>query len=70
MLLARRLLERLDNRGLDEVFASISQSEIDFISQSGDFDFHSTALARIIGTKKATKIIKSVLSNELRRLFD
>jgi len=70
MLLARRLLERLDNRGLDEVFASISQSEIDFISQSGDFDFHSTALARIIGTKKATKIIKSVLSNEFRRLFD
>jgi len=70
MLLARKLLERLDNRGLDELFASVSQSEIDFISQSGDFGFHSTALARIIGTKKATKIIKSVLSNELRRLFD
>jgi digeranylgeranylglycerophospholipid reductase len=70
MLLARRLLERLDNRGLDEVFASVSQSEIDFISQSGDFDFHSTALARVIGAKKATSIIKSVLSNELRRLFD
>ena len=70
MLLARKLLERLDNRGLDEVFASVSQSEIDFISQSGDFDFHSTALARVIGAKKATSIIKSVLSNELRRLFD
>ena len=70
MLLARKLLERLDNRGLDELFASVSQSEIDFISQSGDFDFHSTALARVIGAKKATSIIKSVLSNELRRLFD
>ena len=70
MLLARRLLERLDNRGLDELFASVSQSEIDFISQSGDFDFHSTALARVIGAKKTTSIIKSVLSNELRRLFD
>jgi digeranylgeranylglycerophospholipid reductase len=70
MLLARKLLERLDNRGLDELFASVSQSEIDFMSQSGDFDFHSTALARVIGAKKATSIIKSVLSNELRRLFD
>jgi flavin-dependent dehydrogenase len=70
MLLARKLFERLDNKGLDEIFTSISQSEIDFISQSGDFDFHSAALSRIIGAKKATKIIKSVLSNEFRRLFD
>ena len=70
MLLARKLFERLDNKGLDEIFTSISQSEIDFISQSGDFDFHSAALSRIIRAKKATTIIKSVLSNEFRRLFD
>ncbi|HEY7571354.1 MAG TPA: NAD(P)/FAD-dependent oxidoreductase [Nitrososphaeraceae archaeon] len=70
MLLARKLFERLDNKGLDEVFTSISRSEIDFISKSGDFDFHSTALSRIITAKKATTIIKSVLSNEFRRLFD
>jgi geranylgeranyl reductase family protein len=70
MLLARKLFERLDNKGLDEVFGSISKSEIEFISKSGDFDFHSTALSRIIRAKKATSIIKSVLSNEFRRLFD
>lgn len=70
MQLARKVFERLDNRALDEIFASISQSEINFISQSGDFDFHSTALLRIIGAKKATGIIRSVLSNEVRRLFD
>jgi hypothetical protein len=70
MLLARKLFERLDNKGLDEVFTSISKSEIDFISKSGDFDFHSTALSRIIRAKKAATIIKSVLSNEFRRLFD
>ena len=70
MLLARKIFERLDNRGLDEIFASVSHSEIDLVSQTGDFDFHSTALSRIIGAKKATGIIKSVLSNEIRRLLD
>ncbi|HET7344679.1 MAG TPA: NAD(P)/FAD-dependent oxidoreductase [Nitrososphaeraceae archaeon] len=70
MLLARKIFERLDNRGLDEIFASVSHSEIDLVSQTGDFDFHSNALSRIIGAKKATRIIKSVVSNELRRLLD
>jgi digeranylgeranylglycerophospholipid reductase len=70
MLLARRIFERLDNSALDGIFSSISELQIKDISKSGDFDFHSAAVSRIVGAKSATKIIRSVLGNEIRRIFD
>jgi digeranylgeranylglycerophospholipid reductase len=69
MIIARRLLERLDNKAIDELFLTISKAEIEQVSKTGDFDFHSAALGKILGAKSAAKIIKAVLGNEIRRLL-
>lgn len=70
MLLARRLLERLDNAAIDQLFAAIPREKIEEASATGDFDFHSAAIGKILGAKIAAKIAKAILGNELRRLAD
>lgn len=70
MLLARRLLERLDNKAIDELFSAIPKERIEEASASGDFDFHSAAIAKILGVKNVAKIAKMLLGNEIRRLID
>jgi digeranylgeranylglycerophospholipid reductase len=70
MIIARRLLERLDNKAIDELFSTITRVETEQLSKTGDFDFHSSALAKMLGAKGAAKIIKTVLGNEIRRLLN
>ncbi|MEW6604335.1 MAG: NAD(P)/FAD-dependent oxidoreductase [Thermoproteota archaeon] len=69
MLLARRLLERLDNKAIDELFSAISPEKIEEASESGDFDFHSAALTKILSAKSAARMAKAFLGNEIRRLI-
>jgi geranylgeranyl reductase family protein len=70
MLILRKVLERLDNRAIDKILSTISQGEIDDISKTGDFDFHSTALSRILHSTISLKIAKTIFDNELRRLIN
>jgi digeranylgeranylglycerophospholipid reductase len=70
MLLARRLLERLDNKAIDGLFGAIPQEKLEEVSSSGDFDFHSAAISKILGAKSAAKMAKALLGNEIRRLID
>lgn len=70
MLLARRLLERLDNKAIDELFSAIPRDKIEEASATGDFDFHSAAIGKILGAKSAVKMVKAVLGNEIRRLIE
>ena len=69
MLLVRKLLERLDNKVIDELFSTISETDLQDVSKTGDFDFHSTALSKVLDTKGAAKIMKAVFGNEIRRLL-
>jgi digeranylgeranylglycerophospholipid reductase len=69
MLLVRKLLERLDNKAIDELFSTISGTDLKDVSKTGDFDFHSAALSKILDTKGAAKIMKAVFGNEIRRLL-
>ncbi|HEX2471216.1 MAG TPA: NAD(P)/FAD-dependent oxidoreductase [Nitrososphaera sp.] len=69
MLLARRLLERMDNKALDELIAAVPIEIVQEASVNGDFDFHSTALAMILGARGAAKMAKALLGNEIRRLI-
>lgn len=70
MLLARKLLERLDNKAIEELFSAVPPEKLEEASASGDFDFHSAALAKILGAKSAAKMAKALLGNEIRRLID
>jgi len=69
MLLARSLLERLDNKTIDCLFESITPQVLDEISREGSFDFHTTAVAKLLGVKGSAKAIQAILGNELRRLL-
>jgi geranylgeranyl reductase family protein len=69
MLLARQILERIDNKTLDQLFHSVSESRIQEICRIGEFDFHTAALTKIIGSRQGIKILKAILGNEIRRLL-
>ena len=69
MLLARSLLERLDNQTIDRLFESITPKILDEISMEGSFDFHTTSVAKLLGVKGSAKAIQAILGNELRRLL-
>lgn len=69
LLVARRLLERMDNKAIDDLIATIPPESVQEASIDGDFDFHSTALAKILGAKGAARIAKALLGNEIRRLI-
>ncbi len=70
MLLARSLLERLDNKTIESLFGSITPKMIEEISKEGNFDFHTTSIAKLLGVKGSVKTIQAILGNELRRLLD
>ena len=69
MLFARKLLERLDNKSIDEIFSSLSKKTIKDVSNFSDFDFHSSALNIFLKTKIATNLTKILFENEFRRVF-
>jgi len=69
MILARRLMERLDNKALDQLVSSITPKILYEASTYGDFDFHTAAIAKMLGSKVAAKIAKALLGNELRKIL-
>src|ERR687894_1992955 len=68
MLLARRLFERMDNKAIDELINAIPPEVLQEASTDGDFDFHSSAVAKILGAKGAARMAKALFGNEIRRL--
>jgi digeranylgeranylglycerophospholipid reductase len=70
MLLARRFMERLDNKAIDDLVAAISPETLEEAYVYGDFDFHTTALAKMLGSKAAAKMAKALLGNEIRRFLE
>jgi geranylgeranyl reductase family protein len=69
MLLARRVFEHLDNKAIDEMFKLITPETVDHVSESGDFDFHTQALSKLLSVEGAIKVAKTVLGSEVRKLF-
>jgi geranylgeranyl reductase family protein len=70
MLIFRKIMERLDNKSIDAIFSIISDSDIAEISKSATFDFHSFALSKILGSKKAIKLISTLVGNEFRHILN
>jgi flavin-dependent dehydrogenase len=69
MLLFRRVLERLDNKALDQLFVAISKTKLEDISRTGNFDFHSVALRKLFESPEGMRILRIFLGNEIRRLL-
>lgn len=69
MLLARSLLERLDNKSINSICESVTPKILDEISAEGSFDFHTTSVAKMLGVRGSVKAIQAILGNELRRIL-
>ena len=68
-LLARKILERLDNGIIDKLFNSITPEIITDISNREDFDFHTSSILKLLGPKGSLKAAQILVSSEMRKLL-
>jgi geranylgeranyl reductase family protein len=68
-LFARKMLERLDNQTIDKLFSSVTPEMIADISDNEDFDFHTTALVKLLGLKGSLKVAQTIFGAEIRKLL-
>lgn len=69
-LLARKILERLDNNTIDKLFESITPEITKEISENDDFDFHTSSIIKLLGIKTSIKTAHAILGGQLRKLLD
>lgn len=68
-LLARKILERLDNENIDKLFDSITPEILNEISNKDDFDFHTSSIIKLLGVKGSFKAAKIIMANEMKNLL-
>ncbi len=68
-LLARRLLEGLDNESVNKLFNSITPEIVDEISEGEDFDFHTSSIIKLLGIKRSFGVAQTILGGEIKRLL-
>jgi len=68
-ILARKILERIDNKTIDKLFESITSDVIQDISEKDDFDFHTSSLVKLLGLKGSLKAVQALLGGELKNLL-
>jgi digeranylgeranylglycerophospholipid reductase len=68
-LLARKILERLDNDSIDKLFDSITPKILNEISNHDDFDFHTSSIIKLLGAKGSFKAAKIIMSSEIKNLL-
>ena len=69
-LLARRILERIDNKAINEIVGSVTPEILQKISDNDDFDFHVKSIAKLLSIRTSIKTAKSIVGSEIRRLLD
>jgi digeranylgeranylglycerophospholipid reductase len=68
-LLARKILERLDNETIDKLFDSVTPEILNEISSKDDFDFHTSSIIKLLGVKGSFKAAKIIMTSEMKNLL-
>ena len=68
-LLARKILERLDNETIDKLFDSVTPEILNEISTKDDFDFHTSSIIKLLGVKGSFKAAKIIMTGEMKNLL-
>ena len=68
--LARKILERVDNKTIDTIFDTITPEITDEISNKDDFDFHTTAIIKLLGMRKSLNAAQNIMSAEIKRMLN
>ena len=67
--LARKILERVDNKTIDMIFDTITPEIISEISNKDDFDFHATSIVKLLGMRKSLSAVQNIMSAEIKRML-
>jgi len=67
--LARKILERVDNKTIDKLFDTITPKIIAEISDKDDFDFHAVSIVKLLGIRKSLSTAQNIMSGEIRHLL-
>ena len=67
--LARKILQRVDNKTIDMVFDTITPETIHEISNKDDFDFHAISIVKLLGMRKSLKAAQNIMSAEIKHLL-
>ena len=68
-LLARKILERLDNNTINKLFETITPEIIKDISEKDDFDFHIGSIIKLLGLKGSIKTAQTLIGGEIKKLL-
>lgn len=66
----RKTLERLDNTTIDKIFSTITPESLADISNNDDFDFHTSAIVKMLGLRGSLKMAQTFFGNEIRRIIN
>ena len=67
--LARKILERIDNKTIDKLFDTITPEIIAEISDKDDFDFHAVSIVKLLGIRKSLSTDQNIMSGEIKHLL-
>ena len=68
-LLARKILERIDNNTINKLFESITPEITKEISEKDDFDFHTGSIIKLLGLKGSIKTAQALIGGEIKKLL-
>jgi geranylgeranyl reductase family protein len=68
-LLARKILERIDNNTINKLFESVTPEIIKDISEKDDFDFHTGSIIKLLGLKGSIKTAQTLIGGEIKKLL-
>ena len=68
--LARKILERVNNKTIDMIFDTITPKIVSEISNKDDFDFHATSIVKLLGMRKSLSAAQNIMGAEIKRLLN
>ena len=67
--LVRKILERIDNNTINELFSSVTPKITKEISEKDDFDFHTGSIIKLLGLQTSIKIAQTLIGGEVKKLL-
>ncbi len=68
-LFARKILERLDNSAINNLFELVTPEITKEISEKDDFDFHTGSIVKLLGLKGSLKTAQTIVGSEIKKLL-
>ena len=67
--LARKILERVDNKTVDSLFDVITPDILSDISAKDDFDFHTVSIIKLLGIRNSLNTAQKIMGAEIKRVL-